>query len=200
MKNIENKIISDVEKSKRQKELNNFCQNYRNSFNSIVKLIIYKYHCELFDAENIASKVMEIILINKNQYNFHYCLSTWINTIIKNEFVNFKRSKKDLLNISISLSDVFTDDGNEKYQISVYYEFDNEIDYQIIYNDLIKKSNSLLNNIEKEIFRLRFIDDYKNTEISELLNISEINVRVIISRIKIELKQKVFASQLCKVE
>lgn len=125
------------------------------------------------DAEDLTSDVFLSLYKNFNKYDENKAsVSTWIYAIAGNRLKNYYRDNKK----EISLSD------NDSYiELAHNYDYDSVMEL-----DNMKKSiNSaieILSEREKQIIIMKYFLDLNSTEISKRLNLTSVNIRVILMR------------------
>lgn len=142
-----------------------------------------------YDAEEITQDVF--IQVNKHLATYDVAkskISTWIFGITKNKVVDYYRANKNSGNIT-HIENHVDNEGNEYFQIenTHYNEYDVE---NIETNNAIADALSSLNEKEKSIAVMYFIDQKQYNEISESLNIPMGSVKGMLSRIRVKLQDK----------
>lgn len=140
--------------------------------------ICYRYFLSKEDAKEIVNMSIYKILTNIDKYDNTYAFTTWISKITVNEILWEFRKRK-------------------KYQHIEYVEtyFDNK-ESNPINNEYLETLNykeilallEKLNETEKIIFNLFFIDGYSHKEIAEKLGISEASSKWYLNQSKNKLK------------
>lgn len=141
---------------------------------------VYTYLNKRLHDKGLTEDLFQSIFIKfhkcRHLYNKKYSLLQWIYTISRSELLDyFKKNKNDVVPF------------DESY-ITIEQEFtDNTIDLSS-FKELSEK--------EKSALELRFNFDKDFSEISELLNTSEINSRKIVSRAIRKLRSKLLGEKL----
>ncbi|MFW5721112.1 MAG: RNA polymerase sigma factor [Bacteroidota bacterium] len=137
-----------------------------------------------------AEEIANDVFIKANEHLSNYDVNTakvltWLYTIANNKIIDFYRSKKDT---AIHVSDFQNDKGEETIQLSDNEETDSLMDASET-NEAINRAFDGLKPKYREVAKLFFIEQKKYDEISELLDISLSNVKVIINRSRAKLQE-----------
>lgn len=98
--------------------------------------------------------------------------SAWLYKIARNFLIDYLRAKKNKKEVSLETS---IEEGIEpSYDEDLIEKIQNDNDIE----DLRKAINSLPENL-REVVILRFIEELSAREVGEILNITEVNVRVL---------------------
>jgi RNA polymerase sigma-70 factor (ECF subfamily) len=133
-------------------------------------------------AEDMASDTFLKAFEKFDTYNDKYAFSTWIYTIARNVLIDYVRKNK----VKISGIEEVEDKPSQKItEESLQFSIDKEID--------LKKVQSVmetLTDFQKDCIIMKYLNELKTKEISEITGQSEINVRQAISRGMRKLKTK----------
>lgn len=152
---------------------------------SFVYLICYNYIKNKEDAEDLTNESFVKIFKSIDTYESKCTFLTWVGTIIKNNCLNFVRSKSyknlqltynddNLLFETPSLlkNDIFDKNANERF---------GEYDIQLCINKL--------NPLEKQLIDLVYFQGYKVKELNNIFtNLDSVNIRVTLFRAKKKIK------------
>lgn len=122
-------------------------------------------------AEDLAQDVFMYLLVNREKYNFNYSFKTYIFLIAKSRAFDYLKSSRFRHEILVE----FYKDEDEANQIE-------DVVFENIRNKNLQKAISNLNNNQRQAVYLAKIEDMKIKEISQILNISENNVKILIHR------------------
>lgn len=148
-------------------------------FNKIYKFIRIKTLNSMY-SEDIASIVFE--KVNRNIESFDpnkSSFETWLYTIARNEISSFYR-KKEVATVGLDHAYNIYDEANTP---------DRQIEDSSYSSDL-QDALASLNENERTIIAYKYGLDLKNTEIADLMGISNSNVGVVLFRILKKLKKK----------
>ena len=129
----------------------------------------------------------------KNNTNDNYftkaSFTNYINKVIKNSSINFKKKKRKLEETEVEYDNQIIEDmsfSNNKY-ISFFDDFEKDYQYDQLENYI---SNTELHNIiknlsnfQKQILYYKYIKDYDYDQIALIMKKSESNIRNMRSRI-----------------
>ena len=129
----------------------------------------------------------------KNNTNDNYftkaSFTNYINKVIKNSSINFKKKKRRLEDTEVEYDNQIIEDmsfSHNKY-ISFFDDFENDYQYDQLENYI---SNTELHNIiknlsnfQKQILYYKYIKDYDYDQIALIMKKSESNIRNMRSRI-----------------
>ena len=178
--NIDTTIIEQCCKKDRKAQEKLYYQVY-----PYIMGICYRYFVNRENAKDIANIVMCKVLMNIEQYNSQYAFTTWVSKITVNTILEeFRKNKKHQ---NIEYVENYYD--NSTYSDTNHFLID--ADYEQIL-EWIKH----LNDIEKQIFNLYFIDEYTHKEIAEMMNISEGTSKWYVHQIKQKIKLNIKQSNL----
>lgn len=111
-------------------------------------------------------------------------LSTWLYEITKNKIVDYFRSEGMYCSRFVNV-DNFTNDDDEQVDTSNFFVGYSKTDKSIENNELKAKLKSVFNTLndnQRKVARLFFIQKLQYSEIADILNISMDNVKVTINR------------------
>jgi len=136
---------------------------------------IYKYfYWQTHDpylAEDFTGEVFVRAWKNWKRFKPDYS-SAWLYKIARNLLIDYWRAKKNKKELSLETS---IEEGIEpSYDEDLIEKIQNDNDIK----DLHKAINSLPENL-REVVILRFIEELSAREVGEILNITEVNVRVL---------------------
>ena len=153
----------------------------KNAFSQIISFInqdLYKIaKTKLSQESDIYDAIQETIIAayqSINKLSNYYKYKTWIYKILLHKCNDIYRTKYKFNTISYDSNEC------EKFTSNTY-----EIENNIEFNNLLK----ILNEDEKTIMILYYLENYTSKEISKILNIKEPTVRSKISRAKIKIKE-----------
>lgn len=113
------------------------------------------------------SKVVNSIHLFDSSKKF----STWLFTISTNTFKDWVKSNSNHLKLLENLS------------------VNADIENQTISNNYAELNLDFLDKVQKEVILLKYTRGFKSKEIAEKLNLTDSNIRKIISRAKLSIKQ-----------
>lgn len=163
------------EKETKEKILSNIFETY---YKRIYNYIYYRVNCS-YTTEDLTSQVFEKILLKIDTYSEGKApFEVWMFAIARNVVNDYFRSIKKHKFFSLdNIVELFSRDNNPE-DMAVIAET----------NDKLLKSINTLNSREKNIIALKFGGNLKNTEIAEILDMTESNVGVILYRTMKKLK------------
>lgn len=162
-----------------------FNKIYKTFKDKIYNYFLFKTNFDKELSEDLTEEVFEKVIENINSLKDENNLKVWIYRIAHNKLVDYFRKKKDLL--------IFDDeDENIDSKITNERESKNEdintlIDTKIKLK-IIEKSIQELNESDRYIITLKFIDDLDYDELEEILNKNKVAIRTSISRALKKLK------------
>lgn len=166
------------------KDKNAFNELYLQTVDIFYRYIKSNYFVSDSDAEDIVSNFYLKVWNWLWKYKYMKNFSSWLRTIFKNTIKDeFKKTKeKHFSNFTSSNEESIEEWFASKENIIEFMQVEFE------YNQ-IKVAIDKLDDLSKEIVFLKFIEDRTNKEISQLLDISEDNVRQRISRAVRKMKE-----------
>ena len=164
----------------------NFDQIYKQYYKQIVSFVGFKIQDSIIAEEVVNDSFMKLYN-NLSTYNAEKAsIKTWLFTIVNNTVIDhYRKVKKEHNKTSIDN----TIEGKRVFEIND--ESCNGFDIvnnKNIKNVVLKSISNLSNDNMKKVAYLYFIKDLSYNEISETLEISLSNVKVLIHRIRIELQ------------
>lgn len=182
---MEHAEIVDFFKSKeiQIKKINNedyFTKVFNLYYKRIFNYTYYRVNSKT-NAEDITSQIFQKILTKINTFNNDKAkFEVWIFTIARNTINDYFRKAK--IRKIVSLDSIFNMADKEKGPEDTIISKDT--------NARLKKALDILNKDERNIIAYKFGADLKNTEIAELMGISQSNVGVKLCRIMKKLKKE----------
>jgi RNA polymerase sigma-70 factor, ECF subfamily len=171
-----------------------FNKVYKTYYNEVVSFCTFKLQNEIL-AEEVVNDSFLKLYNNLSAYNPEKAsIKTWLFTIINNTIIDYYRQNKKEQNKS-SIDNI-SNNTNVDSKKRVFELHDNNVNgngFNIMCNNDIKTSvvksiNKLPSENLRNVAKLYFIEDLSYNEISEALNISLSNVKVLIHRIRIDLQ------------
>lgn len=153
-------------------------EKYRNR---IFRFIYGTYEKNIAGAEDCTQEVFLRVIENRDSFNPAMRFSTWLYTIARNHCLNQLRGKTAYFEIQTDALDKLG-----------YESPADRADKKIIDNELggiIRKAVAKLPENLRAVFVMREIEGLPHSEISEILNLSEANVRIQLHRAKKQLQQ-----------
>lgn len=127
------------------------------------------------DAEEISNEILSKTLLKLSTYNKNYPFSTWLKKIADNACIDYLRKKNLSLNIQTSsINDIDIIDNNNEEKNIIGEE--RKKYYYLLLNNLNQK--------QKEVLELRYLQELSYLDISQKMNISVASVKVLIHRAK----------------
>ena len=154
--------------------------------NELINYVTFKLNGNAFDAQDIVSEVF--VKVNQNIYLFDSSkssLKTWLYNITKNcmlDYIRTKKASKRNSEQTTYISDYQKDNGEDWINVS-NPETSNELENKELAT-AINKAMQTLKPSEQEIVKLVLMQGYKYQEVSDMLNLSLSNVKVIVLRAK----------------
>ena len=140
-------------------------------FSGRVYNFIKKKNMGLADAEDILQKVFFKIHVSKHLYDVRFKFEQWIFVIARTTTIDFQRKEsRDLKNIQKLIY------GNETEEFEVNFASE-ELDFF-----------ENLEQDQKEILELKYIDNYSYKEISKMLSRPETALRKMVSRMVVKIR------------
>lgn len=160
-----------------KKDLNKFGEVY-----DLYVKKIYSYVAYLVGnsqaAEDIVSETFEKAMLNIDKFEYRgYSFGAWLYTIARNLVYDKSKSKKTL-----SLDEIETFIGSKEDDPEDLYEKKNNSDY-------LKSILLTLNDEQREIVYLRYIQDYSIKEVCKMTGRSEDSVKSLCKRALSKLKE-----------
>ncbi len=153
-------------------------------YNNYRKTMLYIANDILHDYQKSEDVVQDCIVSFESKYELlanlsEKELSLYISRTAKNKAINYYRKNTKVITVDFSIDEIQLIDT--EYDISL----------RLLEEEFILDAKDYLLKVSKqqaEVFMYRFYYDYNNRQIAELLEISHINVRVLISRARKNLK------------
>ena len=170
----------------------------KNSFNDLVESykrlvahIVYTNVKNQNDRDDLCQEIFLKIYLNLSTFKFKCKLSTWIGKIAYNSCINYSNKKKLLINVNIEcIRDI---DGTTDDLKKIKSE-DNNLDPYLRNIEIRKIINNKIQELPvkyQTVLTLFHIDELSYKEISEIINLHINNVKVILSRARKMLKDKI---------
>jgi RNA polymerase sigma factor (sigma-70 family) len=178
--------------------VNRIIKGDKSSFNDLVEgykrlvaHIVYTNIKNQHDREDLCQEIFLKIYVNLSTFKFKCKLSTWIGKIAYNSCLNYFNRKKILINDTMTNTSDFDEpvdsieqvksDGNSPYSLMHKKELCGIIEHKI----------QILPEKYQTIITLFHVDELSYREISEILNLSTDNIKVILYRARKMLKEKI---------
>lgn len=161
---------------------------------------LYKFTClrinNADDAKDLLQETFLAALRNIDSYRGEISEKNWLYLILKNKIIDFYRKKAKSLEAEIpamiekEYDDYFDDVGHWKkdaypQELSISFQDSDDIELR----NLIEKCIQKLNELQRMIFNLKYIDERDSGEICKELEITSSNYWVIIHRAKLNLRK-----------
>jgi RNA polymerase sigma factor (sigma-70 family) len=170
----------------------------KNSFNDLVESykrlvahIVYTNVKNQNDRDDLCQEIFLKIYLNLSTFKFKCKLSTWIGKIAYNSCINYSNKKKLLINVNIEcIRDI---DGTTDDLKKIKSE-DNNLDPYLRNIEIRKIINNKIQELPvkyQTVLTLFHIDELSYKEIYEILNLHIDNIKVILSRARKMLKDKI---------
>jgi RNA polymerase sigma-70 factor (ECF subfamily) len=153
-------------------------EKYRNR---IFRFIYATYERNPARAEDYTQEVFLRVIEKRDSFNPAMCFSSWLYTIARNYCLNQFRSKTPYFEMQVDVLDRLG-----------YENPSGRADKKLLDKELgaiIRKAVSKLPENLRAVFVMREIEGLPHSEISEILNLSEANVRIQLHRAKKQLQQ-----------
>jgi len=144
-----------------------FISYYEKYKDKIYLYFLYRLNFNKTTAEDLTSEVFLKALKSFENFDQNRSFQAWIYTIAHNHLVNYYRTAKR----EVELTENIFSTAADSQKIELNYEL-----------DLVLKEINSLEESDKEILLMRFVDQFSNTEIADLLGKEEGAVRTKISR------------------
>ena len=170
----------------------------KNSFNDLVESykrlvahIVYTNVKNQNDRDDLCQEIFLKIYLNLSKFKFKCKLSTWIGKIAYNSCINYSNKKKLLINVNIEcIRDI---DGTTDDLKKIKSE-DNNLDPYLRNIEIRKIINNKIQELPvkyQTVLTLFHIDELSYKEIYEILNLHIDNIKVILSRARKMLRDKI---------
>lgn len=170
----------------------------KNSFNDLVESykrlvshIVYTNIKNQNDRDDLCQEIFLKIYLNLSTFKFKCKLSTWIGKIAYNSCINFSNKIKLLINDNIECIRDIDETTNDLKKIK---SEDNNLDPYLCDIEIRKIINKKIQELPikyQTVITLFHIDELSYKEISEILNLHINNIKVILSRARKMLKDKI---------
>lgn len=141
-------------------------------WNQKIVQYIYKKIGNYYDAQDLASDVFLYCYDHYDSYDPQKsALSTWLFLIVNSRIKNYYRDTKSSVDID-SVIGVIPDSGID-------------LDDCLYWEDVLKKVERAIQQLDErkqKIIRLRYFEEKTSDEISQIMGISPVNARVLLSR------------------
>lgn len=154
----------------------NFLQYYDDYKNKIYSYFYYNIWLNKELAEDLTSDTFLKCFDKFESYNDDYSFSTWIYTIAKNTLYDHYRKQKNDISLEEKIEQNTTHEFIS-YEIDFLWDLANKEKVEEIKEKLWK-----LNEGQREIIVMKYIEEYTNKEIAEKTGKTEANIRKILSR------------------
>lgn len=178
--------------------INRIIKGDKNSFNDLVESykrlvshIVYTNIKNQNDRDDLCQEIFLKIYLNLSTFKFKCKLSTWIGKIAYNSCINYSNKKKLLINDNIEYIRVIDETTNDLKKIK---SDDNHLDPYLCDIEIRKIINKKIQELPikyQTVITLFHIDELSYKEISEILNLHINNIKVILSRARKMLKDKI---------
>lgn len=170
----------------------------KNSFNDLVESykrlvshIVYTNVKNQNDRDDLSQEIFLKIYLNLSTFKFKCKLSTWIGKIAYNSCINYSNKKKLLINDNIEYIRVIDETSDDLKKIK---SDDNHLDPYLRNIEIRKIINQKIQELPikyQTVLTLFHIDELSYKEISEILDLHINNIKVILSRARKMLKDKI---------
>lgn len=149
--------------------------------NRIFSFVHACYGRNIADAEEYTQEIFLKMIVNRQMFNPAMRFSTWFYTIARNYCLNKIRTEK--IQCVISLDEVDESQINQSGHSADKLMLDGELGVEI------RQAISALPENLRTVFVMREIEELSHTEIAEILNLNEGNVRTQLFRAKKQLQE-----------
>ena len=158
-------MADDLIKQAQNGDAQAFSKLYESYVDRIYKYFFYKTKT-IEEAQDLTSLVFEKALKNLRQFKKKVSFQAWLFTIARNSIYDYWRTKKKNLNLD---------------QISQLPSKEDVLEKVIVKEEQTKVLSALskLNDEQKEVLILRFINNLNVREVAKIINKTEVNVRII---------------------
>lgn len=150
-----------------------FSQIYEMYFNRVYKYICYRINNH-YEAEDLCSQVFETVITKYHTFSEEKAkFDVWLFAIARNTVTDYFRSRKKRFHFSLdSISElILSKPSPEELAIR-------DDEHQAMFQAMAK-----LRDKERNIIAMKFAAGLKNSEIAELMGVSESNIGVVVYRI-----------------
>lgn len=165
------------------------------------KLLSYiskKTNLSVEDAENLLQDIFIKVYKKLNYYNSSYTFNAWIYKIAYNAILDNYKKKDKWNHVSLDLN---IDEEWNNSLLDLIEDKNANIEDNLKKQELNKKIFEIINSLDekyKEVIILKYMEDLKYEEISDVLKIPYNTVGTLINRAKKQIKQLVEKSDLKK--
>ncbi len=159
---------------------------FKNFFNKHYKELVNYANGYLFDkqsSEDIVQDVFIYIWENADKLNVKKSLRSYLYSMVRNRCINYLKSIKITDNYEFL-------DFNINMITEHVFDSTSEEDKKIVYHQILKLVDSLPDKMQ-QIVKLKFLHNYKYSEIAEELNISVNTVKTQLKRAKLKISEMV---------
>jgi len=167
LQNREDKLGGDVLTT------DEFSQIYEMYFNRVYKYICYRINNH-YEAEDLCSQVFETVITKYHTFSEEKArFDVWLFAIARNTVTDYFRSRKKRFHFSLdSITElILSKPSPEELAIR-------DDEHQAMFQAMAK-----LRDKERNIIAMKFAAGLKNSEIAELMGVSESNIGVVVYRI-----------------
>ncbi len=154
---------------------NNFIGYYNQYKDKIYTYFLYRVGFKRELAEDLTSEVFLKALDNFDGFDQNRSFQSWIYAIAHNHLVNYYRTA----NREVELAENTFSTRSDIQKIELGYEL-----------EMVLKEINNMEESDKEVLLMRFVDQLSNTEIAELLGKEDGAIRTRISRSLVKLRGK----------
>ncbi|WP_338463027.1 sigma-70 family RNA polymerase sigma factor [Brevibacillus borstelensis] len=149
-----------------------FSQIYEIYFDRVYKYICYRIHNQ-YEAEDICSQVFETVISKYHSFSEEKAkFDVWLFAIVRNTVTDYYRARKKRFHFSLdSITELIMPKPSPE-ELAI-----RDDDHQALFKALAK-----LRDKERNIIAMKFAAGLKNSEISELMGVSESNIGVVVYR------------------
>ncbi|MDL5513764.1 RNA polymerase sigma-70 factor [Arenibacter sp. M-2] len=159
---------------------------YKDVFNQFYKELVVYAHNFLFDQQSSEDIVQDIFIQlweNSHELEIHTSIRAYLYTTVRNKCFNYLRSLKIQDNINL-------------LDFNNYLTTDNDLDVlerqeKLIVYDMVLRTVEHFPEGMKRIFTLKYLENYKYSEIAEELGISINSVKTQLKRAKIKISDAI---------
>lgn len=161
---VENKLTDSqlvemlLDKNRREQGFRLLMHQYKERLYNIIRRIVLTHE----NADDVFQNTMIKIFNNINQYGHKSSLFTWMYRIATNEALTFLRAQKK----SGAEGEINPEISEALLHADPYFDGD-ALQVELM------KAVAMLPNKQKEVFQLRYFDEMKYCDMSELLGVSE---------------------------
>lgn len=166
----------------------NFNDIYAKEYNKILNFVSSKIGGRREVAEEITQDVFIKLNEHLDKYDVYKAkLTTWLYTIANNKVIDHYRSDKS--SRMVAVDGFVNDNGEPTYQFEDTVNTDQSVNTEETMSS-VERAMSILNDNEKKIAELYFIQQLKYNEIAEQLNTPMGTVKGLINRVRTKLQKQ----------